>query len=47
MGDTLNAENLKIIRPGYGLAPKYMDRFLGKKLAKAAKAGTPLSWDMI
>jgi pseudaminic acid synthase len=46
-GDTLNEENLKIIRPGYGLAPKYMDRFIGKKLAKAAKAGTALSWDMI
>ncbi|QGQ94363.1 pseudaminic acid synthase [Paenibacillus psychroresistens] len=47
LGDTLNEHNLKIIRPGYGLAPKYMDRFIGKKLAKAAKAGTALSWDMI
>ncbi|CAK4863456.1 unnamed protein product [Aphanomyces euteiches] len=46
-GDTLSEQNLKIIRPGYGLAPKYMDRFIGKKLAKAAKAGTALSWDMI
>jgi N-acetylneuraminate synthase len=47
VGDTLNADNLKVIRPGYGLAPKYLDRFIGKKLAKAAKAGTPLSWDMV
>jgi pseudaminic acid synthase len=47
IGDTLSEDNLKIIRPGYGLAPKYIDRFLGKKLSKAAKAGTPLSWDMV
>jgi pseudaminic acid synthase len=47
VGDILNVENLKVIRPGYGLAPKYLERFIGKKLSKAAKAGTPLSWDLV
>ncbi|MBP1993969.1 pseudaminic acid synthase [Paenibacillus eucommiae] len=46
-GDTLSEENVRIVRPGYGLAPKYIDLFLGKKVSKAAKAGTPLSWDIL
>jgi pseudaminic acid synthase len=47
LGDMLNEDNLRIIRPGYGLSPKYINQFIGKKLSKAAKAGTPLSWDLI
>jgi sialic acid synthase SpsE len=46
-GDILNEENLKIVRPGYGLAPKYIDLFMGKKISRGAKAGTPLSWDIL
>lgn len=46
-GDILTAENIRIIRPGYGLAPKYYDALLGRKLGRAAKRGTPLSWEMI
>ncbi len=46
-GDTLTAQNIRIIRPGYGLAPKYYDAVLGKRLSCAANRGTPLSWDMI
>jgi pseudaminic acid synthase len=46
-GDTLSEENLKIVRPGYGLAPKYMELFLGKRVSREAKAGTPLSWDIL
>lgn len=46
-GDELTKENLRIIRPGHGLAPKYYDVLLGKKLSHAAKRGTPLSWDLV
>jgi len=46
-GDVLTSENMRIIRPGYGLAPKYYDVLLGKKLTHAAKRGTPLAWGMI
>jgi N-acetylneuraminate synthase len=46
-GDILTSENLRIIRPGYGLAPKHYDDLLGKRLSHAAKRGTPLSWDLI
>ncbi|NLG32107.1 MAG: pseudaminic acid synthase, partial [Syntrophomonadaceae bacterium] len=43
-GEVLTQENLRIVRPGYGLEPKYYDVFLGKKINQAVKKGTPLSW---
>ncbi|MBY0403245.1 MAG: N-acetylneuraminate synthase family protein, partial [Cyanobacteria bacterium] len=46
-GDVLNEKNLRAIRPGYGLAPKYLPDFLGKKVQVAVKRGTPLSWQLI
>jgi N-acetylneuraminate synthase len=46
-GDVLTRENMRIIRPGYGVAPKFYDILLGKRLARAAKRGTPLTWDLI
>ncbi len=46
-GEVLTPENLRIIRPGYGLEPKYYDVLLGKKVNRSVKKGTPLSWDLI
>lgn len=46
-GDVFNEKNLRAIRPGLGLAPKYMDSFLGKRIYKDAAKGTPLSWDVL
>ncbi len=46
-GEVLTPENLRIIRPGYGLEPRYYDVLIGKKVNRAAKKGTPLSWDLI
>lgn len=46
-GEIFTIENLRAIRPGKGLPPKYMEQFLGKKIKKDAKNGTPLSWDLI
>jgi pseudaminic acid synthase len=46
-GEVLTPENLRIVRPGYGLEPKYYDVLLGKKINRAVKKGTPLSWDLI
>ena len=37
----------KILRPGYGLEPKYYDVLIGKKVNRTVKKGTPLSWDLI
>lgn len=46
-GEVFTAENLRIIRPGFGLAPKYFDDLIGKPVKKATSAGTPVTWDLI
>ncbi|MHA1934355.1 MAG: pseudaminic acid synthase [Candidatus Thorarchaeota archaeon] len=46
-GEILTAENVRSIRPGYGLPPKYEKQVLGKRAKKAIKKGTPLDWDLI
>ena len=46
-GDVLSAENLCCIRPGLGLAPKYLDTVMGRRIRQEVKRGTPLSWDLI
>jgi pseudaminic acid synthase len=46
-GDILDRSNLRAIRPGFGLPPKFLDGLLGKPVRKAAKRGTPMSWDII
>ena len=47
MGDVLNEQNLRIIRPGLGLPPKYFDILLGRKVNNNFKKGPPISWDII
>jgi pseudaminic acid synthase len=46
-GDILTPENLRAIRPGLGLPPKYYEILLGKHINQDAKRGTPISWDLI
>lgn len=46
-GQVLTAENIRIIRPGYGLAPKHMDFLLGRTVNQDIKAGTALNWDFV
>ncbi len=46
-GDVLSAKNLRSIRPGYGLPPKYYDSLLGKKVQKDVKRGTAMSWELL
>lgn len=46
-GEIFTKNNVRSIRPGYGLAPKELPRILGKKASKNIDRGTPLSWSMI
>ncbi len=46
-GEEFTAENIRSIRPGYGLAPKYLKDVLGKRAAKEISAGTPLDWEFV
>lgn len=43
-GEKISEENVRSIRPGFGLHPKYLSDVLGKKFNKNLKKGTPLSW---
>ena len=45
-GDMLNKENLRIVRPGLGLPPKYYDILLGRKVNQNVKKGTAVDWKM-
>ncbi len=45
-GDLLNEKNLRVVRPGLGLPPKYFDILIGKKVNKDVKKGTPVLWEM-
>jgi N-acetylneuraminate synthase len=46
-GEYLSPENLRAIRPGFGLPPKYLPILLGKCLARDVKMGTPVSWELL
>ncbi|MDD3167993.1 MAG: pseudaminic acid synthase [Eubacteriales bacterium] len=46
-GDRITRENVRSIRPGHGISPKYFDELAGKKFIKDVNRGTPLFWDLI
>ena len=46
-GDVLTPDNLRRIRPGLGLAPKYYEDMLGRTVGRAVEKGTPLSLDLL
>ena len=46
-GDVLNSQNLRAIRPGHGLSPKYYELLIGKVINRDIARGTPVSWDLI
>ena len=46
-GDTLTRENLRVIRPGNGLAVRHYEELLGMTVVRDVKKGTPMSWDLV
>ena len=46
-GEELNLDNIKSVRPAYGLHPKHLDSILGKKVRRDLEMGERLSWDVI
>lgn len=46
-GDILAKDNLRVVRPGFGLPPKFYENVLGRRLNRDAPAGTPLSWELL
>lgn len=46
-GEPVTRENVRSVRPGYGLAPKHLDKVLGKRAREDLEFGTPVAWDMV
>jgi pseudaminic acid synthase len=46
-GDTVSAENVRVIRPNFGLEPKYYEEVLNKKFSRSIERATPLTRDMV
>jgi pseudaminic acid synthase len=46
-GDVLTCDDVRSVRPAYGIGPEHMPFVLGKKAARSVKMGTPLAWDLV
>ena len=46
-GERFTSENVRSIRPGHGLAPRYVDQVLGRVASRDVARGTPVSWDLM
>ena len=44
-GEALSEENVRSIRPGFGLAPRHLVEVLGRRASRSLRRGTPLNWD--
>ncbi|MCS6944221.1 MAG: pseudaminic acid synthase, partial [Sutterellaceae bacterium] len=46
-GEAFTPENVRAIRPGLGLAPKYLAQVLGRRAARDIRAGTAMTWNLL
>lgn len=46
-GDLLTPDNLRRIRPGSGLPPRYYEQLLGRPVGRDVARGTPMSWEIL
>jgi N-acetylneuraminate synthase len=46
-GQEFSEDNVRSIRPGYGLAPKFIDEVIGKTAGRDIDKGTPFSWELV
>lgn len=47
VGDFFTNENIRVIRPGDGIEPKFIEVILGMRAAKDIAYGTPFNWDLV
>ena len=43
-GEVITGAHIRAIRPGYGMAPKYYEQLIGRKVMRDTPRGTPVSW---
>ena len=46
-GEVITSNNLRSIRPGFGMSPKFYDDMIGRKVTRDVTRGTPLKLDLI
>lgn len=46
-GDVISKNDIKRIRPGFGLKPKFFEEIVGKKVLKDVERGDPVNWEVI
>jgi pseudaminic acid synthase len=46
-GEVLSMKNVRSIRPGHGMPPKYYEQVIGRKASQDIARGTPLAWQHI
>jgi N-acetylneuraminate synthase len=46
-GDVFTPRNLRVVRPGHGLPPKFYDVVLGKRVRRSVAKGTRVTWELI
>lgn len=46
-GEPFTVDNLRSIRPGHGLHPRYLELALGRRASRAITKGTPLAWELL
>ena len=46
-GDCFDESNLRSIRPGFGLHPRYLDNLKGRRASRDIRRGEPLEWGMV
>lgn len=47
LGDVITENNMRSIRPGYGIHPRYYNEILGRRVTKNISRGTPVNWSLI
>ncbi|HEX5128043.1 MAG TPA: pseudaminic acid synthase [Rhodocyclaceae bacterium] len=46
-GELFTAENVRAIRPGYGLLPKHTEAVIGRRASRDIERGTPMTWELL
>lgn len=46
-GGEITDKNIRSIRPGLGLPPKFFDQLIGRRVSRAVPKGTPVSWELL
>ena len=46
-GEIITERNMRAIRPGLGVSPKYYEKFLGKTVKNDVSRGIPVSFELI